>query len=104
MIGTNLLVSMWGFTDIETAARRAGDVAMVNMTVFYLGTHLSFQADCLRISLSTMRSIHRGITSSFVVMTVFHVAALKPTESSLTKGINKQFYGVLVRRRCYAHR
>lgn len=100
LIGANLLMTFFRFTDIQTAARRAGEVALVNMAVFYLGPHLSYQADCLHITLSRMKSIHRGITWSFVIMTTFHIAALKPTQQAFTSGLSKQFYGVIV---CCSH-
>lgn len=96
LIGANFLVTFFRFTNIQTAAGRAGEVAMVNMAVFYLGPHLSYQADCLHLSLSRIKSIHRGITWSFVIMTTFHVTALKPTQPVFTSGLSKPLYGVIV--------
>lgn len=96
LIGTNLLVTCYRSPDVQTAARRAGEVAIVNMGIFYLGLHLSFQADVLQVSLAKMKSIHRGITWSFTIVIIFHVAALKPTQPVFTSGLSNQLYGVIV--------
>lgn len=96
LIGANLLVTFYRFTDIKTAAQRAGEVAIVNMAAFYPGPHLSYQAGCLHVSLSRMKSIYRGITWSFVLVMTFRIAVLKPTQSVSTSGLPKQFHLVIV--------
>lgn len=101
LIGTNLLVVFFNFTDIQTAARRAGSVAVMDMVVFYLGPHLSYQADSLHLPLARMRSVHRAITWPFAIVTAFHVGVLRPARSVFASGLTQQLYGVIVGGSCH---
>jgi hypothetical protein len=96
-VGLNIFVAFYGFTSLRTAARRAGEVAMVDMGLFYLGPHLSYQADSLQLSLAQIKSLHCGITWSFMVMMIFHVIVLRPTQPIFVPSQSRQLYGVIVR-------
>ncbi|KAK5215862.1 hypothetical protein LTR96_011181 [Exophiala xenobiotica] len=65
------------------------------MGLFCLGPHLAFQADCLQVSLTKIKSIHRGTTWSFIIITTFHIVVLKPTQPVFTTKLSKQLYGVI---------
>ncbi|KAK5073338.1 hypothetical protein LTR70_010372 [Exophiala xenobiotica] len=82
-------------SSIQSAARRAGETAIINMGLLYLGPHLSYQADWLNTSLATIRWIHRGAAVSFAIMTAFHVAVLRPSQSPFTWPLTAQCYGVI---------
>jgi hypothetical protein len=95
-IGTNIVIAFYGFENIRTTARKAGEVAMIDMGLFYLGPNLSYQADSLHLSLTHLQSIHRGITTSFIILATFHVIVLRPTQSIFVSGQSTQLYGVIV--------
>ena len=67
ILGANLLLILYGVDNVQAAARTAGQVAVVNMSVFYLGPHLSYQADLLNVSLPTMKQIHGGASVSLII-------------------------------------
>jgi len=96
ILGANLLLILYGVDNVQAAARTAGQVAVVNMSVFYLGPHLSYQADLLNVSLPTMKQIHGGASVSLISMIVFHAAYLRPSQPLFTYPISEQFYGVIV--------
>lgn len=79
LVGSNVLLVVHDSTDIESAAHNAGTVALLDMILFYLGPHLSFLADLLGVSLSTMKGIHSGMTLPFVVTVTFHAVVLRPS-------------------------
>lgn len=95
LIGNVLLVFM-GMTDIQDAARKAGTLAVLNMVVFYLGPHLSYLGDILDLSLATVKSLHRLMVLPFLLLVVFHLAVLRPTQNVFTKPFSEELYGVIV--------
>src|SRR4051794_281617 len=73
-------------TDITSAAQKAGQIATTNMTLFYLGPHLSYLADISGLSLSTMKLIHRSVTLSFILTVVFRLFVPKPSQPVFITG------------------
>lgn len=98
VLAANLFLIFYDMDGIQSAAQKAGQIAVVNTSVFYLGPHLSYQADSLNISLSSMKSIHRGAIFPFVAMIAFHAAVLRPSQPIFALPISEQFYGIIVRR------
>lgn len=96
LISSNALLIFFRMTDIESAARKAGEVAILDMAVFYLGPHLSFLADLLGLPLATMKSIHRGMTLPFIMNVMFHLVVLRPSRPVFTIPFPKELYGVIV--------
>lgn len=99
-MGATLVLIFVRALDIQSAARRAGEVAVVDMTLFYLGPRLSYQADRLNLSLSHIHTIHRGTTWLFLVATAIHAIVLRPTQPVFTRTASRDLYGVIVCDKC----
>lgn len=96
LVSSNATLVFCRATDIESAARNAGQVAILDMVLFYLGPHFSFLADVLGVSVSTVKSIHSGMTLPFVVTIAFHAVVLRPPHSIFATPPSKELYGVIV--------
>src|SRR4051812_5519062 len=62
LLGVNLFMIFYQAPKADLRVRQAGTAAMVNLTPFYLTTHLAYGADMFGLSLSTFRTLHRSFS------------------------------------------
>lgn len=96
LVGSSLLLVFYGTGDTKSAARNAGSVAILNMALFFLGPHLSYQADVLGLTLSTTKSVHRSMTVPLVLTASFHSIVLRPSQPVFRTPFSSPLYGVVV--------
>lgn len=94
--GANLVLIFVRAPNIKSAGQRAGEVAVVNLTLLFLGPQLSDHADLLNLSLTQMKVVHRGATWLLLVAVAIHVVILQPSQSVFTSKPSKDLYGVIV--------
>ncbi|KAH8587310.1 hypothetical protein B0O99DRAFT_694581 [Bisporella sp. PMI_857] len=59
-------------TDFAKAGLRAGNLSIINLMPLFLGPHLSFTADILGVSLTTLQAIHRSAGFVTFGLVLFH--------------------------------
>jgi len=96
LMGAHLLLIFLPSTDMRRVAGRAGELATLHLGVFCLGPHLSYQADCLHLSLTDMRFVHGCLSGSLVLAVALHAIILKPSASAFADGLSQQLYGIVV--------
>ncbi|KAL3469008.1 hypothetical protein BJX99DRAFT_252324 [Aspergillus californicus] len=72
----NLLVLALKSRSLVDAARGAGELSLINMTILYTGSPLSFMADWLGVSIYTYRRIHQAAAWMSGSLMAFHVVVL----------------------------
>lgn len=97
VVGINLFLICYHAADRQTTGQRAGEAAIVNMGLFYLGPSLASLADWFGVSWSTMKLIHGGGVPSCIVLVAVHAATVKASQPLFTIPFSEQFYGVIVR-------
>jgi hypothetical protein len=91
-------VSSLGFqvSSIAKAGLQAGNLSLINLIPLFLGPHLSFLADILGVSLSTIRRIHRSAGLMSLGLVLFHVLVIVVSSTAFTLSSAKNLSAVVV--------
>lgn len=73
-ITVNVFLVFFGDSSLTSAGRRAGSLALINLTFLLSAMHLSFLADCLGITLRDCKRLHRAVGWTAVNLQAFHIA------------------------------
>lgn len=96
LIGINLFLVTYRTPNRQSTGQRAGQLAVVNTALFYLGPSLAHLADWIAISWSTMKLMHGSTVVTVVVLLVVHIVIARPTQPLFVVPFSEQFYGVIV--------
>lgn len=96
LLAINLFVVFYQAPNTALKVRQAGTAAMVNLTPFYLTSHLAYGADIFGLSLSTFRMLHRFFSITIMVTIAIHVAFSASSSSILSWWSGDQLYGFVV--------
>lgn len=69
----NIFLIFFGDSSLTGAGRRAGALALTNLTFLLSAMHLSFLADCLGITLRNCKRIHRAVGWMVIALQIFHI-------------------------------
>lgn len=81
-IASNFFCIGFRVSDIAQAGARAGSLSLINLFPLFLGLHLGFLTDILRVSLSTVRQIHRYSRLVACTLMAFHMAVILSSGTS----------------------
>ena len=96
LLGVNLFMVFYQAPKADLKGRQAGTAAMVNLTPFYLTSHLAYGADVFGLSLSTFRMLHRLFSVTIMVTIAIHVAFSTASRSLLLWLSGDRLYGFVV--------
>lgn len=72
-ITVNIFLVFFGDSSLTGAGRRAGALALINLTFLLSAMHLSFLADCLGITLRNCKRIHLTVGWIAIALQTFHI-------------------------------
>jgi hypothetical protein len=82
---------------IREAGLQAGAMSVINTIPLFAGPHLSFLADCLGVSLMTVRQVHRSAAVMASALALFHVVVAVASKPSFTLDLPQNTFAVVVR-------
>ena len=86
--------------NLRTASRRAGTLALVNMTLLFAGPHLSFIADILNMSLRQYKRMHAAAGAITMMLAAFHSVVAAVQGGKLKLSDPSDLYALIVSFRC----
>lgn len=95
-LAANIFCLTFRVPSISDAGRRAGMLALINLSPLLLGFHLGFVADLLGLSLQAFRRIHRSVAFMVFCLATFHVITAAATEARPFSKRSSQVFTILV--------
>ena len=71
--GSIVVANRIGISSLREAGTRAATLSVIYLVPLFFGSHLSFAADILGLSLHSYRIIHRSVSLSAFLLGLFHV-------------------------------
>ena len=94
-IGT-LFCIMINVEDINAAGSRAGTLAVIQFLPLFFGSHLSFAADLLGVSLPLWRHFQGSVGVLACALGVFHIISILPRDHGFSFRNKIQLWGFVV--------
>lgn len=95
-IASNSVCLSFRFPSIATAGVQASNLSLINLIPLFLGPHLSFLADVLGVSLSTIQCIHRSSSLMSLGLVLFYVLVIVTSNTAFTLFSTKNLSAVVV--------
>lgn len=98
-IAINVFCLTFQVSKLSQVSLRAGTLSLINMIPLFAGSHLSFLADVLGVSLATYRRIHRSGSLVSFALGLCHVMMAVIGRGSLTLATPRYLFGLIASNR-----
>lgn len=93
----NVFCLSFNVKNLSHAGRRAGTLALINLSPLLGGLHLDFLASIVGLPLKTIKRIHRSAGFASLALATFHVTVAAATENSAFKRESSRAFVIIVR-------